>query len=167
MTGRVLEWQQIQGGDEVSERAERRRKAREEAKRTRTNQTGDVTRTDNLDGTATVSFSGSKGDEVNEAIEQQLEAFRKRFGREPRGEDPLFFDPDAPGDEPQPMKMASYESEVVAVMQQVGIPAAQVYAYQQTGLLVTEENWSLLSDEDMEEWNDAVARYEALHSGDA
>ncbi len=150
----------------MSERAERRRRAREEAKRTRTNQTGDVVRTDNLDGTASVSFSGAVGDEVSEAVEQQLAAFRKRFGREPRGDDPLFFDPDAPGDGPVPISLASMESAFVEAMVETGMPGSLIYAYQQTGLLLTEDNWSLRSDEEIEEWNEAIARYKTLHGED-
>ena len=38
---------------------------------------------------------------MQNAIEQQLDAFREKFGREPLPEDPLFFDPDASGDIPQ------------------------------------------------------------------
>jgi len=33
--------------------------------------------------------------EALEAIERQLEAFRRKFGRDPNDNDPILFDPDA------------------------------------------------------------------------
>ena len=39
--------------------------------------------------------------EVTDALRQQKQLFREKFGREPDFDDPLFFDPDA--DTPQEM----------------------------------------------------------------
>lgn len=121
-----------------------------------------MTRTEGADGDV-VSFSGAAGEEVSELVAEQLAAFRDRFGREPGEDDPLFFDPSQPGNEPVPINAVSAETEIVKAMIDAGIPGALIYAYQQTGLLLTDDNWSLRSDEDIEEWNAAIARYNALH----
>jgi DNA-binding transcriptional regulator YhcF (GntR family) len=34
-----------------------------------------------------------------------------------------------------------------------------VYAFQKTGILVTEKNMNLLSEEKIKEWNDAIAEF--------
>jgi len=39
--------------------------------------------------------------DVQRAMEQQYRAFIEKFGREPQGDDPVFFDPNA--DEPRPL----------------------------------------------------------------
>ncbi len=39
--------------------------------------------------------------EAREALQEQLERFREKFGREPGPKDPVFFNPDA--DQPEPM----------------------------------------------------------------
>ena len=44
--------------------------------------------------------------EATEAIACQLEAFRKKFGRDPCPDDPIFFDPDA--NEPAPLNPQQY-----------------------------------------------------------
>ena len=43
--------------------------------------------------------------EALEAIERQLEAFRRKFGRDPNDNDPILFDPDA--DDPVSLRMRS------------------------------------------------------------
>ena len=42
------------------------------------------------------------GPQTRVLIEQQIDAFRKRFGRDPLPEDPLFFDPDQGTPQPYP-----------------------------------------------------------------
>ena len=145
----------------MSGRAERRR--RERAERKRANQTGDVTRTDRADGTSSVKATGAAAERLSTSVEAQLAAFRARFGREPEPDDPLFFDPDAPGDTPRPLPVAGFEAAVVDAMVASGVSPSIVYAYQQTGMVVTEDNWSLLSAEELAEWDAALARYRDTH----
>jgi hypothetical protein len=145
----------------MSGRAERRR--RERAERKRANQTGDITRTENPDGTSSIDASGAAAERLGASVEAQLAAFRARFGRDPEPDDPLFFDADAPGDEPRPLPVAGFEAAVVEAMVASGVSPAIVYAYQQTGMLVTEENWSLLSAEELAEWDAALARYRGTY----
>lgn len=40
-------------------------------------------------------FDFDDDDAVEQALEEQLRAFRAKFGRDPGPDDPLFFDPDA------------------------------------------------------------------------
>ena len=51
---------------------------------------------------------------------------------------------------------------MVQAMKQAGLNPAIVYAFEKTGLLVTEENQDMLSDSDLAEWEAAIREYEAL-----
>lgn len=90
------------------------------------------------------------------------EEFRKQFGREMRADDPLFWDPDL--SEPTPISVEKIEAVTVDAMRIAGYPPAHIYAYQETGMLVSEENIDLFPDEDIDEYMAAMARYEALHA---
>jgi hypothetical protein len=98
--------------------------------------------------------------EARAAIDRQLGAFRQKFGREPSPTDPIFFDPGA--DEPMPVSQQTqdeYERATVEAMSRAGIDPALIYAYKKTGRIVTEENKRLLSEEELDEWNDAIDEY--------
>ena len=56
------------------------------------------------------------------AIRDQLRAFRKKFGRDPGPDDPVFFDPDAPGDQPVPISEEALRDGTLAAMKQAGTP---------------------------------------------
>jgi hypothetical protein len=98
--------------------------------------------------------------ELRSAIEQQLQAFRDKFGREPDPDDPLFFDPDY--DQPTPANPDKYWAEIVRAMGAAGIEPAKIYATQKTGLMPSRENWHLLSQRDRDEWAAAVEEYETM-----
>lgn len=100
-------------------------------------------------------------DDFNAAMDAQLEAFRVKFGRDPGPGDPLFFDPDS--DEPRALSVIEIENEMTSTAREAGIDPALIYAMQTTGMMVTEANLDLLSDEDVDEWNEAVDRYRRLH----
>ncbi len=95
--------------------------------------------------------------EALEAIERQLEAFRRKFGRDPNDNDPILFDPDA--DEPVPLSDEKYERMMIEAMAGVGISQAMIFAFKRTGRIVTERNKHLLTPEELREWNDAVDEY--------
>jgi len=95
--------------------------------------------------------------EVLQAIERQLEAFRRKFGRDPNDNDPILFDPDA--HEPVPLSDEKYERMVIEAMAEVGISQAMIFAFKRTGRIVTESNKHLLTPEELQEWNDAVDEY--------
>ena len=93
-------------------------------------------------------------------LEEQRAAFRRKFGREPGPDDPVFFDPDA--DTPQPMDLEAVERESIMAMVKAGIDPAFIYASRKTGLIVTEENQHLLTEEDRQAWMDALAEYDEM-----
>jgi len=96
-----------------------------------------------------------------EAIEQQIAAFRKKFGREPGPNDPIFFDPDA--DTPQPYPEERFRREWNEVMDEAvrtgGIRPELAYAAKKTGFIVTESNKEKLTRQQLKEWDDAVQEY--------
>jgi hypothetical protein len=94
-------------------------------------------------------------------LKEQFEAFRKKFGREPKADDPIFFDPES--DEPTPMPdsaMAEAFSELEAALDEIGAPPAVIYAVRKTKRLVTEENQRYLSAPEQEEWDAAICEYQ-------
>jgi len=95
--------------------------------------------------------------EGQQLIERQLEAFRKKFGRYPGPDDPVFFDPDE--DRPVPLSDEEYERAVVAAMPQAGLDPAVIYAFKRTDKMVTDSNKHLLSKKELRQWNDAIEEY--------
>jgi|SRR5579859_649904 len=96
-----------------------------------------------------------------EAIEQQIAAFRKKFGREPGPNDPIFFDPDA--DTPQPYPEEKFRREWNEMMDEAvragDIRPELAYAAKKTGFIVTESNKKKLTRQQLTEWDDAVQEY--------
>jgi hypothetical protein len=95
-----------------------------------------------------------------EAIAQQQQLFREKFGRERGPEYPLFFDPESAV--PEFLSVESQEATSRALVQaagESGMDPALVYAMNKTGRIVTEQNMRLLTDADIQEWNDAVDEY--------
>jgi hypothetical protein len=96
--------------------------------------------------------------ESMDMMNQQLQAFREKFGREAGPNDPVFFDPDA--DTPQPFPLEKYLEESTEAMVAAGIRPEIIYAHRKTGgLIVTEENQGKLSAEDIAEWEAAIDEY--------
>jgi len=88
-------------------------------------------------------------DEVNEAL---IAGFRKVFGREPVGDDPLMlakylYSPD------------DISRETVNAMRRAGMDPAQIHAYEKTGRILTEQNVAFLSDGELAEWDAALDEY--------
>jgi hypothetical protein len=95
--------------------------------------------------------------EGQQLIERQFEAFRKKFGRYPGPEDPVFFDPDE--EKPVPLSDEEYERAVLAGMPQAGLDPAVIYAFKRTDRMVTDSNKHLLSKRELRQWNDAIDEY--------
>ena len=49
---------------------------------------------------------------------------------------------------------------MVEGMKQAGLDPAIIYAFEKTGLFVTEGNQHLISDVDLEKWDEAITEYE-------
>jgi hypothetical protein len=109
------------------------------------------------DGTREIAI-----DELSMAmLEEQKQAFREKFGRDPGPGDPVFFDTDM--DVPKALSEAQIEqmrTEVIRSMEESGLPPAIIHAYRRTGLLVTNVGLDTLSEEDLAEWDEALKHYE-------
>ena len=100
--------------------------------------------------------------EMEATILAQLDLFREKFGREAGPDDPIFFDPDF--DVPTPLTAAKIEREMVAALEAIGAHPRFIYAYQQAGVLVTEENFDQVDDAARRDWTAAIERYDALRA---
>jgi hypothetical protein len=98
--------------------------------------------------------------EVEKAIEDQMQFFRDKYGREPGPDDPLFFDPDA--DTPQLIADEKIRKGIIDAMVAAGFDPSFIYANQKIGFLPTEDNWDSLSPKDQAEWRAAIAEWENL-----
>jgi hypothetical protein len=101
------------------------------------------------------------GAKLSEALEDQLAAFRAKFGRDPGPEDPLFFDPDA--DEPTPLPAGAWHEsldELIGKADQLGIDPAYLKAARELGYLITEPNRHLFSAAEVQAWVDAVKKHQ-------
>lgn len=54
------------------------------------------------------------------------------------------------------------EAAIVADMESLGIDPALIYAFQHTGVIVTEDTIDHLSDEQLVGWQAAIDRYRAI-----
>ncbi len=95
--------------------------------------------------------------EVREALDEQRRRFVEKYGREPGPDDKVFFD--AP-------PLEHFEAEMVRAMEASGVSPAVIYAYEKTGLLVSEENQHVIPDVDLAEWQAAIEEYSRLHEED-
>lgn len=85
--------------------------------------------------------------------------FEQRFGRPPRDDDPLFYDPDAP--EPRPIDEDAFIEPIAQAMLGCGIAPAYVHAFRRTGMLLSEQNYTLFSPEELAEFAEAMEEYAA------
>jgi hypothetical protein len=112
-------------------------------------------RIEHEDGSATVHM----GPAAAKAMKLQLQLFRVVFGREPGKKDPLFWDRSREHEGVFPIDDAEYNRELRQAASTVGIRPELSYAMALTGLIVTEQNLSALSANDLAEWEEAVEDY--------
>lgn len=93
-------------------------------------------------------------DEVGDMLQQHLEALTDELGHEPGPEDALFPN----------LQLEHAEHGIAEGMKAAGVDPAFVYAFEQTGILVSEDNQHLLSDKDLAEWQNAIDHYRARHA---
>jgi len=113
---------------------------------------------DNQDARKLLKLRWSKPEEL-EVYRTQVEAFRKKFGRDMGPDDPFFFDPDSE----TPQFRAPHEVDVALdllamLMGQAGVDAAAIYAFKKTGGLFPTPTAGL-SAEEIAEWDRAVQEY--------
>ncbi|MFD0856800.1 hypothetical protein ACFQ07_31500 [Actinomadura adrarensis] len=102
--------------------------------------------------------------EMAALLESQSRLFKEKFGRPPAPDEPIFFDPDA--DTPQFPSLVDIEQGHVALLEQMGVAPAWIYAHQQTDGLLPRRDGTFLTDRDAQEWHEAVDRYVRLHGGE-
>ena len=118
------------------------------------------------DGTTVYQWPvGSSTDEhLREIMQRQAERFRAKFGRDPRPEDPIFFDPDA--DKPRPHDPDTATREISEQLRHAGteggIDPALIEAWCELGYVVTEDTQHLFSASEITAWDEAIRR----HAGD-
>ena len=93
-------------------------------------------------------------EELNEVLQQLRQAFIDENGREPEPDELLF--PDMPHPE-------YLEAMMVADMKAAGMDPAFIYAFERTGLLVSEENQHLIPEKDLKEWKAAIEEFRTKH----
>jgi hypothetical protein len=93
-------------------------------------------------------------DEVAQALQEQRQKFIDKHGREPGPNDPIFFDMPP---------LEHIEHKMVQAMKAAGLDPAFIYAYEKTGLLVTEQNQHMIPENDLDEWEAAIREYETKH----
>lgn len=99
---------------------------------------------------------------MRETLAAQNAAFRERFGREPGPEDPLFWDPDAPGDEPTPVGddyLAKAAMQLAEAAVEAGIDPALVLPMRDLGYMVTEATEHTFSLAEVDAYEAAVGYY--------
>ena len=107
-----------------------------------------------VDESGTLYQSKPISPEMADILQAQRQKFFDLHGREPEPNDPVFFDMPP---------LEHVEHQMVEAMKKAGIDPAFIYAYEKTGLLVTEENQHLISESDLDEWQAAIEEYETKH----
>lgn len=111
---------------------------------------------------ATTSTGAGDGKpQVKRAMADARKDFIAKFGREPLEGEPLIFDPDF--DTPTPYTDEKTTAMMIEAMEAAGTPGHLIYAYRKTGMIMGAENAGLCTEEEIDEWNAAMAEYEALH----
>jgi hypothetical protein len=99
--------------------------------------------------------------QLREMMERQAGRFREKFGRDPRPEDPIFFDPDA--DEPRPRDLDTVTRQMTEGLRkagmEVGVDPALIEAWCELGYVVTDDNRHLFSASDIVAWDEAIRHH--------
>jgi hypothetical protein len=94
--------------------------------------------------------------ELEKAVAAQRDKFIAKFGREPGPDEPIFFDLDED----------KLREDTADAMRAAGISPALIYAYEETGLIVTQKNRRLIQDVELREFDDKVREYYELIADD-
>jgi len=103
-----------------------------------------------------VPLTAEAREELGKALAVQREKFVAKFGREPGPDAPIFFDLDED----------KVREDTAEAMRAACIAPALIYAYEETGLIVTQENRSLIPDVELREFDAKVREYYELIADD-
>ena len=97
-------------------------------------------------------------DAARPLLKKQIALFRKKFGREPKPDEPLFFDPAAA--EPRRLQLEPMEADIVKAMKEANIHPRLIYAFEKTGRLLSASTLKKLPKADQAEWHAALTEYD-------
>jgi hypothetical protein len=99
-----------------------------------------------------------------DVYKKHMQAFRRKFGREMRPDDPFFFDPALPTPQFRNPEEAQQALELmVEMMAEAGVDPEAIYAFKATGGLFPSEH-ARFTPEQEAEWRAAILEYqEKLH----
>jgi hypothetical protein len=89
-------------------------------------------------------------------------AFAHKFGRLPKGDDPVFFDPH--GDRPYPLPSNGTQRLLLEAMLESGTAPEIVYAFCRTGFAVSNDARKVLPPEQVSRWDMAIKEYLAFEA---
>jgi hypothetical protein len=107
-----------------------------------------------VDEDGNVSRAVPLNDEVMALLDCARQRFIEKHGREPGPDDPVFE-----GLPPE----ADTTADMVASMRKIGISPALIYAYEKTGLILTEQNRHFMPTADVEAFEAACEEWYAEH----
>jgi len=107
------------------------------------------------DGSRTIPLNA----EARDALQRQMARFVEKFGREPKPDEPIFFDENA--DTPQPSQVTL--EPLYALMNEQGFDPALIHASRMTDRIVTAENEQYLTDAELAEWDAAYKEGRRMH----
>jgi hypothetical protein len=87
-------------------------------------------------------------------------AFAHKFGRLPRGNDPVFFDPH--GDRPYSLPSGEVHRLLLEAMLENGTAPEMVYAFCRSGVAVCDRTRRILPPEQVSRWDTAIKEYFAF-----
>ena len=102
--------------------------------------------------------SSSLANAAKPLLNRQIALFKKKFGRDPRPDEPLFFDADA--DVPRHIQLEPTEAAIVKAMNEAKIHPRLIYAFEKTGRLLSAATLKKLPKADQAEWHAALAEYD-------
>ena len=102
--------------------------------------------------------SSSLANAARPLLKKQIGLFRKKFGREPKPDEPLFFDPDATV--PRRLQLEPIEAEIARAMTEANIHPRLIYAFEKTGRLLSATTLKKLPKADQAECHAAMAEYD-------
>ncbi len=97
--------------------------------------------------------------EVAALLPELQRAFMEKHGRRMQPDDLLVGPED-------PKELLEFQAKVVKTMREDGIAPSLIYAFEKTGILLTEENRHMMPTSQVEEFEAAVEEYLASHPRD-
>lgn len=96
--------------------------------------------------------------EMKAQIESSREEFIATFGRAPRPDEPMLWKV-GPDGEPAAMTEDDVNDVMLNLLREIGAPGEVIYAFEQTGRLVTSQNRHLLNHRERRQWDGAIKDY--------